>query len=375
MARDTGPSPSLSGYNDPVHDDRESYHVRFVRGETKGPGDLLLRLVLTPPSWLFAAAAELRVALYRSGVFSRHRVPAPVISVGNLTVGGTGKTPLVEWVVREVRSLGKRPAVLSRGYGARADEIPDELAALAENLPEFLFVRDPDRVRGALTAIENHHADTLVLDDGFQHVRLARDVDLVTVDATGPFGGNHCLPAGALREPVRALRRAHGVVLTRSDQVDEAERAEVLRRIRQAAPRAAVATTTHAPVDLRPVGTGALRPLAWLDGRRVYAVSGIGNPGAFEETLASLGADLVGTARHSDHQRYDAALLDGISSRAVAAGAEAVVTTQKDAVKWGGRPESPVPAFALHVGIDFASGEEEIRSLLRDALRPASGTS
>ncbi|MEN8151857.1 MAG: tetraacyldisaccharide 4'-kinase, partial [Planctomycetota bacterium] len=256
-----------------------------------------------------------------------------------------------------------------------ADETPDELAALAENLPDLLFVRDPDRVRGALTAIETHLADALVLDDGFQHVRLARDVDLVTVDATSPFGGNHCLPGGALREPVRALRRAHGVILTRSDQVDEAVRAETLLRIRRAAPRAAVATTTHAPADLRPVGGGVARSLSWLDGRKVYAVSGIGNPGAFEETLRSLGAELAGTARHADHQRYDRSLLGDISSRAEAAGAEAVVTTQKDAVKWVDRPESSMPALALHVGIGFTSGEAEIRSLLRDALRPASGTS
>jgi len=358
-----------------VHADREPYHVRFVRGETRGPGDLALRAVLALPSWLFAAAAETRVALYRAGVFSRHRVPAPVISVGNLTVGGTGKTPLVEWLVREIRALGKRPVVLSRGYGATETETPDELAALAENLPDFLSVRDADRVRGALLAIEKHHADTLILDDGFQHLRLARDVDLVTVDATSPFGGNHCLPRGALREPIRALGRAHGVILTRSDQVEDADRQRVLRRIRRAAPRAAVAASVHAPLALRPVGEGPGRELPWLTGRTVFAVSGIGNPAAFEETLASLGAEITGRARFADHQRYDGKRLADLAAMASASGAEAIVTTQKDAVKWQDRPADSFPALALLVGIAFTSGEEEIRTLLRSALRPASATS
>jgi len=331
--------------------------------------------VLALPSWLFAAAAESRVALYRSGVFSRHRVPAPVISIGNLTVGGTGKTPLVEWVVREIRALGKRPVVLSRGYGAPLSETPDELAALAENLPDFLCVRDSDRVRGALVAIEKHHADALVLDDGFQHLRLARDVDLVTVDATRPFGGNHCLPRGALREPVRALGRAHGVVLTRSDQVDEGERHRALRRIRRTAPRAEVATSIHAPVALEPVGDGPERKLPWLDGRKVFAASGIGNPAAFEDTLTALGAEIAGRVRYADHQRYDEAHLADLSRRAAAAGAEVIVTTQKDAVKWGDRPADSLPVVALHVGIAFTSGEDGILGLLRSALRPASATS
>jgi tetraacyldisaccharide 4'-kinase len=353
-----------------VRDHREPYHVRFVRGETRGVADTLLRLILAPPSWLFAAAAETRIALYRSGVFTRHSVPCPVISVGNLTVGGTGKTPFVEWIVREVRLLGRRPAVLSRGYGADGDEIPDELAALAANLPDFLCVRDADRVRGAATAIERFLADAAVLDDGFQHLRLSRDLDLVTVDATAPFGGGHCLPRGTLREPIRGLRRAQGVLLTRSDQVEDRERESVLRRIRRAAPRAAIATAVHEPISLVPVGGGEPVPLDWLEGRKVYAVSGIGNPAAFEKTLRRLGAELAGVARFPDHQRYPAERLAGIGRAAAACGAEAVVTTQKDAVKWTPITGDSPPARALHVGISFTSGEDAIRDLIRAALRP-----
>jgi tetraacyldisaccharide 4'-kinase len=353
-----------------VRDHPEPFHVRFVRGETHGPGDLLLRALLAPTSWLFAAAAEARVVLYRSGVFTRHRVPVPVISVGNLTVGGTGKTPLVEWVVSEARLFGRRPAVLSRGYGAKEDETPDELEILSENLLDFLAVRDADRVRGALTAIEDHRADCLVLDDGFQHVRLSRDVDLVTVDATSPFGGNHCLPRGMLREPVRALRRAHGVVLTRTDQVEEGARDAAIRRIRRTAPGAAIALTVHAPKRLVSVGGEAERPPDWLRDRPVYAASGIGNPGAFERTLEALGARVVGRARFPDHQPYDAARLADIASRSRDAGADLIVTTQKDAVKWKDLPEGFPDAVALHVGIEFTSGEESIRALLRAVLGP-----
>jgi tetraacyldisaccharide 4'-kinase len=268
----------------------------------------------------------------------------------------------------ELRVRGWRPVVLSRGYGAREDEVPDELALLAESLPGFRAVRDPDRVRGALTAIEVHCADALVLDDGFQHHRLARQLDLVAVDATAPFGGGHCLPRGTLREPVRALRRADVVVVTRSDQVPREFLDRVLRRVRRAAPRAAVATAVHRPEVLQDVPGSAERPLAWLRGHRVFAVSGIGNPAAFERTLADLGAVVVGGERYTDHHHYGPGDLAGISRRAAAAAAEAVVTTHKDAVKWKTWPSPGPPALCLTVRIAFTSGEEEVRARLRHAL-------
>ena len=195
---------------------KEPFLVRLVRGEATGPVPSILRLCLTPLSLLFAAVAEARILLYRLGVFTRHRVPCPVVSVGNLTVGGTGKTPLVEWVLKEIRLLGLNPVVLTRGYGARADEVPDELKVLAANLPGLHAVRDPDRVRGALKAIEMLCADALVLDDGFQHLRLSRALDI-------GGGGRHralwrrALPAardvaGAAARPAsRAGRRDHAV--------------------------------------------------------------------------------------------------------------------------------------------------------------------
>jgi len=333
----------------------------------------LLRLMLTPTSWAFAAGAEARYLLYRLGVFTRHRVPCPVVSVGNLTVGGTGKTPLVEWVVRELRLLGLHPVVLSRGYGAAEDEVPDEIATLMKNLPDLRTVRDPDRVRGVLTAIERHCAEVVVLDDGFQHHRLARTLDIVTLDATSPFGGGHCLPRGTLREPVRALRRAGAVVVTRSDQVSPQKLDAILRRLRRLAPRAATGTAVHSPEAVRLLAGGEPRQPATLSGESVYAVSGIGNPCAFEGTLESLGARLVGRARLMDHHTYDEEELARLGREAERAGADLLVTTQKDAVKWGNGPAEGPPSAVLEVRIRFRTGEAAVAEALRAALRVSSG--
>jgi len=349
----------------------EPFPVRFIRGDAKGAGPTALRLALTPFSWIFGTAVEVRHSLYRSGVFTVHRVPCPVVSVGNLTLGGTGKTPLVEWIVREARMLGKQAVVLSRGYGASANGIPDELAALAASLDQLAFVSDPDRVRGALEAIERHRADVLVLDDGFQHYRLARDLDVVAVDATLPFGDGYCLPRGMLREPIRALRRAGVLVVTRADQVPPEALERLARRLHRAAPRAVLATAAHRPHAVRSLATGEVSSPGLLAGARVFAASGIGNPRAFEETLKSLGAELVGAVRFIDHHDYQPAEIDDLRNAASAAGAEFLVTTQKDAVKWPS-PTGPGPEpVALEVRIAFRTGVDAVREALRRALQGA----
>ncbi|MCU0725617.1 MAG: tetraacyldisaccharide 4'-kinase, partial [Planctomycetes bacterium] len=232
---------------------------------------------------------------------------------------------------------------------------------------------DPDRVRGALEAIERHCAEALVLDDGFQHLRLARQLDMVAVDATAPFGGGHCLPRGTLREPPRGLRRAQVVVVTRSDQVPPEWLDRVSRRVRRLAPRATVAFAVHRPCDLEDIATGALRPASWLTGRGVVAVSGIGNPAAFERTLAGLGARVLFAERFPDHHHHDPATLGEIGRKASAAGAEAIVTTGKDAVKWpvcpvGKGETAGLDALKLGVRIEFTEGVEEVRRRIREAL-------
>ncbi len=351
---------------------REPYAVRLVRGDLTGVVPALLRLLLAPPSWVFAAAAEVRVALFRIGVFTSHRVPCPVVSVGNLTVGGTGKTPLVEWVVREIRLFGLNPVVLSRGYRAAPGETPDEIRTLAENLSSFRYVVDPDRVRGALTAIERHYAEALVLDDGFQHLRLARQLDLVTVDATAPFGGGHCLPRGMLREPVRGLRRAHAVILTRTDQVPPDRLVRIRNRLRRVAPRAVVCTSVHRPRGLHALGGEETEDLRWLEGRRVYLACAIGNPWSFETTVRRLGAVVAGCARLPDHHPFGEEETEAILAAAREAGAEAVITTQKDAARWNGKAAGGPPLYWLGIGLEILSGREELRGLIRSALKGGS---
>jgi tetraacyldisaccharide 4'-kinase len=356
-----------------VPDHCEPFPVRFVRGDARGPAPAALRLALTPFSWLFAIAAEVRGSLYQSGVFTVYRVPCPVISVGNLTVGGTGKTPVVEWLVRESRLLGKHPVVLSRGYGAKANGVPDELAALARSIEDLAFVSDPDRVRGALEAIEKHRAEVLILDDGFQHHRLGRDLDVVTVDATLPFGGGYCLPRGMLREPVRALRRSDVVVVTRSDLVSATDLRPILERVRRAAPKAILAEAVHRPSFVRSLTDLSERDPDTLAGKAVFAACGIGNPAAFEGTLTALGARIVGRRRFADHHAYQSGEIESLRREAGAAGADILITTLKDAVKWppleGPGPEPAV----LGVRVEFTRGADRVRDRLRSALKGPPG--
>ena len=219
---------------------QETYR-NLVSGHTSGPLAAFLRSILVLLSWPYSLVVRLRNGLYSSGVLRRHRVNAVVICVGNLTTGGTGKTPLVVWLCKRLQSKGLRVAVLTRGYRATNQkseignqEYSDEPAVLTARCPDVSVVVNPVRVAGARQAIGEHDAEVLILDDGFQHRRLARDIDIVTIDATSPFGYGRLLPAGLLREPVAGLRRAHAAVITRCDQISEERLAQIVRQLRQA---------------------------------------------------------------------------------------------------------------------------------------------
>src|SRR5688572_24546059 len=240
---------------------------RLARG---GAAVELLRV----PAALFGAAAGLRRALYDLGWLPTERLDAPVISVGNLCAGGTGKTPMVAWIVRELTRRGRRPGIVSRGYGAPNGVANDEARLLAEALPEVPHVLDRDRARGGRELV-GRHVDVIVLDDGFQHRRLRRDLDLVLIDATRPWGldgrsaaAAPLLPRGLLREPPAALSRAHAAVITRADQASDGELVELRREIARVAPGIALASAIHAPARLRNF-EGASEPLAVLPGREV----------------------------------------------------------------------------------------------------------
>jgi tetraacyldisaccharide 4'-kinase len=293
---------------------------------TAGPTPPLLRRLLGAP---YGALMRLRRSAYAHGLLPSRAVAVPVFCVGNLTTGGTGKTPMVAWLVAQLQQLGRRPAILTRGYKAR-DGMSDE-ARLLEQLTGGAVVVNPDRLAGARHAIANG-ADVLVMDDGFQHLRLRRDLDVVLLDATNPFGGGTCLPAGHLREPADGLARATAVVLTRTDQVSPADLDALQTTAATLAPHATLLQARHAPASAIDPADQPHQPET-LAGRKLFAFCGLGNPGAFFSTLESLGAEIVGRCCFGDHAAYPQARLAELDRLADQARAEFLVTTQKDAVK------------------------------------------
>lgn len=307
--------------------------------------------LLVPLNPLYSAVVRCRRLAYHKGWFTSHRLPVPVVSVGNLTFGGTGKTPTVIALVRDLVRRGRHPAVLSRGYGrrdprpvvlvgpdhgGRPDRAGDEPVEMASRLPGVPIVVDSDRVRGGLEAIRCG-ADVLLLDDGFQHLRLRRDLDLVLLDAGDPWGGGRLPPCGRLREPVATLRRASAVLVTKLTPQQGSAVFESLRRsIHELAPGCPVLAST---MEVRRVRTPqGVCDKKTLDGKRLFAFAGIGRPQGFIEVLEQAGATVAGSRWFDDHHHYG----DGIKALlAEADGLGAMpVTTTKDAVKLP--PEAPI---------------------------------
>jgi tetraacyldisaccharide 4'-kinase len=348
----------------------EAAYLRLVRGQTRGPVATLARVGLTLASGGYRLGTAVRNRAFDAGWKAVHPAPLPVVSVGNLTLGGTGKTPLVEWVARRYRDRGVRVAILSRGYGG-AGGLNDEGRVLEANLPDVPHLQDRDRVALARIAREELDAQLAILDDGFQHRRLARDLDLVLLDALDPFGLGRLFPRGLLREPVGALRRAGVVILSRADLVPPEARAAIRDRARRASGGRPWAEARHAPLDLVPA-EGDPEPLASLAGRRVAAFCGIGNPEGFRRTLAGLGVDLEptgGLRPFPDHHPYTAADVADLNRWARDRGAELVLTTQKDLVKLRGDALGGAPLRALRIGLEVLDGGEAIEQAL-DRVRP-----
>jgi tetraacyldisaccharide 4'-kinase len=306
---------------------------------------------------------RLRNRLYDHGWKRSQRVAVPVVSVGNLTLGGTGKTPCVEYVARLYRDYALRVAILSRGYGATGGR-NDEALVLEQNLPDVPHLQGADRVALARTALEELESEVLVLDDGFQHRRLHRDLDLVLLDATQPWGYGYVFPRGWLREPPGSLKRAGVVVLTHCDQVDAAHLAALQAEVARHAPAAAIVQTTHRPTAWLNSEPAQLA-LAELSGRPVAAFCGIGNPLAFRQTLERLGTAVCAFRAFADHHAYTRADIDALHDWAVKQPPDAALaTTQKDLVKirlsrLGGRP-----LWALRISLHVESGKEVLDSML-----------
>ena len=330
--------------------------------------------VLPPLSLLYGAVTRTRLSLYRRGTFHTTKLDRPVISVGNITTGGTGKTPLVEWVARTVAAQGKKVCILTRGYGrkdphlqvivsdgygvlASPTEAGDEPYLLASRLVgSAAVISSADRIAAGHEAINDFGTDCFVLDDGFQHLRLARDLNIVTIDATNPWGGGKLLPYGRLRETPESLSRADCVVITRCDQVRELDklRSEI-RRFTGGRPIFHSEMRTSRVSPLKNGSSETLTPPA-----RVAAFCAVGNPHSFFEHVRRSGYELALQKYYPDHHVYSPDEIDALAQQAKEAGAEALITTAKDAVKLRTLSFS-LPCYVLEIEMSIENGEELAR--------------
>jgi len=331
-----------------------------------GPAGVLLRPALRVASGIYSVAIGSRNARYDRGARRICHVDAPVVSIGNITTGGTGKTPMTIHVVERLRAQGRKPAVVARGYAARGGR-PDELHLIEKVTGGVPCVANPDRVAGAREALAGGAADVIVLDDGFQHRRIARNLDIVLLDATAPFGGGYLLPRGRLREPVQSLCRADAVVLTRTDQLSAHLVSNLRGQVGRMVGVKPVLACAHRPQQpypllLGPEGAAHVSPV-----ESVFLVSAIARPEAFERTVHATGLEVRAHARFPDHHRFTPGDAAAIARRVVAAGARRILITEKDAVKLAELAfDWPVPVDVLPVRIDFPA---EDATMLDDLLR------
>jgi tetraacyldisaccharide 4'-kinase len=360
------------------------YDRREANAGVKLLGGFMLGL-----SCVFDGIVRLRCWLYHQRIFRDQRLGVPVVVVGNLTVGGTGKTPIVEKFARSLAQRGRHVAILSRGYKSRAEpahrrlwrwishgedpppkivsdgqnvlldsaEAGDEPFMLARNLPGVVVLVGKNRVKAGQYAIRKFGSDILLLDDGFQYLSLRGQHNVLLVDKTNPFGNRHLLPRGILREPVRHLRRASYVFITKSDGRADGELRETIRQFH---PEVEVIECTHRPTYLQSINNGGQRrPLEDLRGRRVAAFCGIAMPESFEKILRELGAEIVCKKRFLDHHRFTPEDLERFFSRAVEAQADFIVTTEKDAVRLSADLVSTIPLYYLRLEIEILSGDHD----------------
>ena len=375
----------------------ERYAVDVILERKEGGRANVLKFVLGLFAVAYERAVQARLALYRKRVFCAQEIGCPVISIGNLTVGGTGKTPVAEMLARELQKRGRRVAILSRGYksvprpfiqrlknrvfkhldlfpprivsdGARvlldSRRAGDEPHMLAKNLPGVCVLVDKDRVKSGLHALRHFDSDVLLLDDGLQYQRLRHRLDVVLVDRQSPFGNERLLPRGTLREPPVNLRRASYIIVTKSGSEPDTA---LLSRLRKLNPTAAIIECDHAPRHWQDLRTGEKFPLDHLKGRHVGAMSGIARPESFEEGVRRLGANVEITKSFADHHRFTKKeilrFLEWCDRRSL----DALVTTEKDAVRFPEIDNPQVPMLFLRVEIEILRGHGHWEDLIERA--------
>ena len=352
------------------HDQESAGPLPPQRGATCGP----LRVVAAMIEPLYAAATRRRNRRYDSGRRPIHRAHCPVISIGNLTAGGTGKTPMVIHVCQRLGEHGYHPAVVLRGYRAQKTGGSDEAALLSERLPQVPIIINADRVAAVKALAQQHpHVNMIVLDDAFQHRRIGRDLDVVLIDATDPFGGDHVLPRGRMREPPEGLRRADAVVVTHADALDSSANQQLDERIARYHGRPPIAHAAHVWSQIVDQNDA----LVTDTDARVFAFCGIGNPQAFF-AQAQQRFSLAGYAGLPDHHAYSAYSVNALRSEARRHHADALLTTEKDWVKLRRLLESQpiaLPVWRPRLCIEFRNGTGAFEQLVLDAATRASGPS
>lgn len=283
-------------------------------------------------------------------------------------MGGTGKTPVVEYIARYLQKKGKRVAILSRGYAATIKQknshlaknvCNDEYLLFQENIPDIPHLLNKDRVKSGLEAIRHFQAEYLLLDDGFQHLRLARDLNIVTVDALNPFGYGHIVPRGMLREPLEEISRADMIMLTHADQCGHDEIKDIIDRLHKIAGHVPIAETVHKPICLKSLKGTETMDVAWLYGKRVFAFCAIGNPVSFRKSIERLGGELLGFRIFPDHHVYTPSELRELNKEMQRVRPDAVIITQKDRVKMGNDPGLwDFPLWTLKMEICIVKGYE-----------------
>lgn len=346
-------------------------------------------------SRIYAGAIQVRLFLWRHRIFRDHTLGCQVVSIGNLTVGGTGKTPVVEVFARALQQAGRRVAILSRGYKSTprplwqrivakvtlqeskippkvvsdgqsllldSDQAGDEPYMLASNLKDVVVLVDKDRVKSGRYAIQRFGCDTLLLDDGFQYLALKSRLDVCLIDRNNPFGNHYLLPRGTLREPITNLKRASYIFITKSSELG----AKKLRKaIRQFNDTAEIIECAHHPLHLQDVFTGERHPLKTLVNLDVAAISGIAAPDSFEEGLRGLGANVIYRKSYADHHRYTQQEIINMINRSLKRGAQAILTTEKDAVRFPKIDRRDIPIYFLRVEIRIIAGAKDFDEAVR----------
>ena len=365
----------------------ESFAIDVILGRRYGRRADLLRGFLWMLSLVYRVIVASRLALYRNRIFRSHAHGCLVISVGNLTVGGTGKTPVVELLARALQEGGRRVAILSRGYKSvprplllrlvdkvtkkKAVFIPrvvcdgqsllidsrtagDEPFMLANNLRGVVVLVDRDRVKSGSYAVKEFQSDTLILDDGLQYIRMRHGLEVVLVDRQAPFGNEFMLPRGTLREPPRNLRRATHIFLTKCDGSDNSA---IIGRIRRYNRTADIIECAHRPKHLRNFVTGEIKPLEFLRGLRIGSICGIAVPESFENALRHLDAEIEISKNYTDHHRFTPKEIESFIRRCGRRELDAILTTEKDAVRIPRILEPEVPLYYLRVEIEILAGQ------------------